>query len=190
MGPQSLQTNLCAAPVAALDVVTTQIPHKRHTNTDKHTKQKRRSENKRNRPNKFTTTNSCSSRDDIVQHAQNRATNRMVLSVFKRNHWGTGRFWRIFLARVRLVRKDFWDGMVLLKGDFTKIPGLGGHKTQEKQHRKRKTLGIINMKCWLSLSPPLPLSLSVVPRQSKFATMPLFQERHAPHSRGSDPALL
>lgn len=39
-------------------------------------------------------------------------THRMVLSVFKRNHWGTGRFWRIFLARVRLVRKDFCDGMV------------------------------------------------------------------------------
>jgi len=159
MGPQSLQTNLCAAPVAALDVVTTQIPHKRHTNTDKHTKQKRRSENKRNRPNKFTTTNSCSSRDDIVQHAQNRATNRMVLSVFKRNHWGTGRFWRIFLARVRLVRKDFWDGMVLLKGDFTNTWTRGSQNARKTAQKTKDVRDYQHEVLALSLSPPPSLSL-------------------------------
>ena len=34
----------------------------------------------------------------------------MVFPVRIRIHWGSGRFWRCFLARVRLVRKDFWDG--------------------------------------------------------------------------------
>ena len=34
----------------------------------------------------------------------------MVLSVRRRNHWGRGRFCLIFLARILLVRKDFWEG--------------------------------------------------------------------------------
>jgi hypothetical protein len=36
----------------------------------------------------------------------------MVFPVRIRIHWGSGRFWRCFLARVRLVRKDFWDGWI------------------------------------------------------------------------------
>ena len=34
----------------------------------------------------------------------------MVFPVRRRNHWGRGRFCLIFLARIRLVRKDFCEG--------------------------------------------------------------------------------
>jgi hypothetical protein len=34
----------------------------------------------------------------------------MVFPVRIRIHCGSGRFWRCFLASVRLVRNDFWDG--------------------------------------------------------------------------------
>jgi hypothetical protein len=34
----------------------------------------------------------------------------ILLSVFRRNHWGMGRFWREALASFCLMRKVFWDG--------------------------------------------------------------------------------
>ena len=35
---------------------------------------------------------------------------RILLPVRMRIHWGMGRFWAIFFASVRFVRKVLWDG--------------------------------------------------------------------------------
>ena len=43
----------------------------------------------------------------------------IVVPVRRRNHWGMGRFCLIFLARILLVRKDFWEGYIPLVQNHT-----------------------------------------------------------------------
>ena len=47
---------------------------------------------------------------------------RILLPVRMRIHWGMGRFWAIFLASVRFVRKVLWDGC----GGARRVSGLRG----------------------------------------------------------------
>mgnify|MGYP005972301737 FL=1 len=49
-------------------------------------------------------------RESEPMNAPQSPTYLMVFPVRRRNHWGRGRFCLIFLARIRLVRKDFCEG--------------------------------------------------------------------------------
>ncbi len=51
---------------------------------------------------------------------------RILLPVRMRIHWGMGRFWAIFFASVRFVRKVLWDGCGGREGETTRSPrGVG-----------------------------------------------------------------
>jgi len=61
-----------------------------------------------------------------------------VLSVLSRIHCGSGRFCFIFFARVRLVRKDFWDGWLEFKQRVTLIRLVEVSPSIQKNMKYRK----------------------------------------------------
>ena len=54
---------------------------------------------------------------------------RILLPVRMRIHWGMGRFWAIFFASVRFVRKVLWDG-------------CGGREGWESRHAAPQLYGL------------------------------------------------
>ncbi len=73
---------------------------------------------------------------------------RMVLPVLSLIQWGTGLFCFCFTARVRLVRKDFWEGYKLIHQSTDKsISTVSTWVQQREQHSPRCLRSERKMSC-------------------------------------------